>query len=321
MAESQRIEGGARIMIEHAKHKTQNAQRRVAFTLIELLVVIAILVVLMAILFPTLNRAREAGRRAKCMGNLRQMQMAWHLYAVDNGDRIVNGQPSRPTPPEEENQGLPWLIGDNYLRAETAAQAQAMMQNGVLAKYVGNTHVYLCPSRYHRVWSKSRDEGRDLFSSYHIVASMNVWSPQLRTTHDQKIRASHEIGKTVLFVIKTSQLVEPGPSSRMVFVDQGSGSWMNAGYSAYWGWGWDDDYAWPAPVQHSNGTCLSFADGHVDHWTWKDPRTLTDAKASLVYWDQFAAGSSPAPFSLESGRAENEDYVRIHTAVWGKGPR
>jgi len=39
-------------------------------TLIELLVVIAIIAVLMAILMPTLNRAREPGRRAVCLGNL-----------------------------------------------------------------------------------------------------------------------------------------------------------------------------------------------------------------------------------------------------------
>ncbi len=50
---------------------------RRGFTLIELLVVIAIIAVLMAILMPSLNRAREQGKRASCLSNLKQLQMAW----------------------------------------------------------------------------------------------------------------------------------------------------------------------------------------------------------------------------------------------------
>ena len=49
---------------------------RKAFTLIELLVVIAIIAILMALLMPTLNRAKEQGRRAACLSNLKQLQLA-----------------------------------------------------------------------------------------------------------------------------------------------------------------------------------------------------------------------------------------------------
>ena len=66
--------------------------RSKGFTLIELLVVIAIIAVLMAILMPSLNRAREQGKRASCLSNLKQLQMAWIAYAGDNDDRIVNGE-------------------------------------------------------------------------------------------------------------------------------------------------------------------------------------------------------------------------------------
>ena len=49
---------------------------------IELLVVIAVIGILMAILLPSLAKARELGKRAKCMGNLRQLQIAWHVLAA-----------------------------------------------------------------------------------------------------------------------------------------------------------------------------------------------------------------------------------------------
>jgi prepilin-type N-terminal cleavage/methylation domain-containing protein len=62
------------------------------FTLIELLVVIAIIAILMAILMPALKRAREQGKRAACLNNLRQLTMAWIMYAGDNNDRIINGE-------------------------------------------------------------------------------------------------------------------------------------------------------------------------------------------------------------------------------------
>ena len=61
------------------------------FTLIELLVVIAIIAILMAILMPALNRAREQGKRAACLSNLKQLTLSWIMYADENDDRIVSG--------------------------------------------------------------------------------------------------------------------------------------------------------------------------------------------------------------------------------------
>jgi prepilin-type N-terminal cleavage/methylation domain-containing protein/prepilin-type processing-associated H-X9-DG protein len=53
------------------------------FTLIELLVVIAIIAILAAILFPVFAQARESARRTACLSNMKQMALAFHMYAQD----------------------------------------------------------------------------------------------------------------------------------------------------------------------------------------------------------------------------------------------
>ena len=66
--------------------------RRRGFTLIELLVVIAIIGILAGLLFPVFMQAREKGRQASCLSNVRQLSLAMLMYAADHDGGYVPAQ-------------------------------------------------------------------------------------------------------------------------------------------------------------------------------------------------------------------------------------
>jgi prepilin-type N-terminal cleavage/methylation domain-containing protein/prepilin-type processing-associated H-X9-DG protein len=71
-----------------------------AFTLVELLVVVGIIAILIAILLPMMGKARQSGRRAACMGQLRDVGNLFQMYLNENRLRVprVNPMPSQQPP-------------------------------------------------------------------------------------------------------------------------------------------------------------------------------------------------------------------------------
>lgn len=90
--------------------------RTSAFTLVELMVVIAIIAVLLGLLLPALTSAKQKARGAKCTNNLKQVGMAFLLYAGDSNDQLPpfnSGGPFRsPTTPHNPTNWWYQILSD-----------------------------------------------------------------------------------------------------------------------------------------------------------------------------------------------------------------
>jgi len=215
--------------------------KRQAFTLVELLVVIAIIAVLMAVLMPALQLAREQGKRAVCLNNLKQLTLAWIVYADENDDKLVRGDVRQYDGKHPDE--IPWAERDwaSATTRKSVPEQKDAIRAGALFPFCKNIKLYRCPTGY-------PDEVR----TYSVVDAMNC--------------DDFDGGRMLKKRMQIKRAVE-----RFVFVDDKVTVWRGGWSVNYKQAKWED----PPPVQHGDGANFSFADGHSKYWKWKDQRTYT----------------------------------------------
>jgi len=239
----------------YAVHRFTYGSGDAAFTLIELLIVIAIIAVLMAVLIPALNRAREMGKRATCMNNTKTLALAWTLYCSEHDGKMPASQGLAKTG---------WVRGleGTYLTRPVEAPRELQItaiRSGELYPYTTTEKVYRCPVA-------KRNEMR----TYGAAPSLNGYSPE-----DAPIVKNLNLLKQL--------------SSRLVFIDD-----FGENFDAMWYVFYKEPRWWnPVPMRHGAGTVASFADVHAEFRGWKDPRTVEYAQMTWLQAES-SRGSEPA---------------------------
>src|SRR3954467_4062243 len=144
--------------MNHPRQRNDVKQQRTlrgGFTLVQLLFVIGIIALLISILLPSLNKARESANRVKCLSNLRQLGMAMQMYANQNKDQIALGTKGNVL---QDNYGL-WYGTGSYPRWMAFG---TYFYSGLIK----SPESYYCPA--------------DLDGYYGYNTPLNPWKPDVK---------------------------------------------------------------------------------------------------------------------------------------------
>lgn len=232
------------------------------FTLVELLVVIAIIAILASLLLTSLNKSKEKAISLTCIGNIKQLTIAWTLYADDNGDWLVNNHGVPETLARRQN----WANNVEDWQSSDDNTNLTLLSDSKLGPFANRaTRIYKCPAD--RVPAPNGERIRSM--------SMNamVGNPGELT---------NRFNPTYIQFFKSAEV--PNPSGIFVFLDEhadtlNDGFFVNRLEQNNWG-------NLPGSY-HNRGVNLSFADGHLESHRWLVPGTVHAVTGT--HWGTVAA--------------------------------
>jgi prepilin-type N-terminal cleavage/methylation domain-containing protein/prepilin-type processing-associated H-X9-DG protein len=248
---------GMNMVTSRPESKRRN---RAGFTLVELLVVIAIMGLLTGLLLPALARAKNSGQVTSCLNNLRQLQLAWTMYADDHDGRLVRNDYviGKPHPSRSS-----WVQGRlDYSPANPVNTNSAIFLDESLssfAAYIKTPKVYRCPSDRSAVIINGQPHSR--VRSY----GMNWSLASERRTEVKVLR-------------KFSEIQRPAPSKMFVFIDQHPDYISDIHFHMSLAADGQEMFLDVPSAGHNGSGTLTFADGHAERRKWVDQRTKMEVK-------------------------------------------